>query len=242
MTIPLNPVKLLDLGESGDLATYTTRLVDLTHDLGFPLVSGVVISGRYADPNPKIRPFGVIPKGYESIATNMSDARRDPVLTSIASGAKPVVYRQQTYIDAGLGEQWEEQRTFGYANGIAMQLQLDSERALTIGVDTGDTLTSEPAALKRLIAGFQLIATNAAAAAEQLFKPAVEISDLPTLTARELDVMRWTLAGKTAWEVGKIMNLGESTIRFHTANAIRKLGVTSKHQAAWKCKSLGLIS
>ncbi|MFX8203626.1 helix-turn-helix transcriptional regulator, partial [Acinetobacter baumannii] len=77
--------------------------------------------------------------------------------------------------------------------------------------------------------GLQLIATNAAAAADHIFKLPVAESTMPTLTPKELEVMRWTLHGKTAWEVGVIMSLSENTVRFHTTNVTRKLGVSSKH-------------
>lgn len=242
MTSPLRPSKLLDLGESSDYAEFMKRLLGLTQDLGFPLVSGVVIAGSYADPRPAIKSFGNIPAGYEAIATDMEDARRDPVLAALAARARPFVYRQQTYVDAGMGEVWEEQAAFGYANGIAMKLQLDTQRALIIGVDSGDTLASEDAELFSLITGLQLIATNAAAAADQIFKLPVAASEMPSLTPKELEVMRWTLQGKTAWEVGVIMSLSENTVRFHTTNVTRKLGVSSKHQAALKCKIAGLIN
>ena len=241
MSSPLSPSKLLDLGESADSDEFMKRLLGLTHDLGFPLVSGVVIAGSYSDPRPTIKSFGNIPAGYESIATDMDDARRDPVLAALAARARPFVYRQQTYIDAGMADVWEEQAAFGYANGIAMKLQLDSQRALIIGVDSGDALATEDTELFGLITGLQLIATNASAAADQIFKLPVAQNEMPTLTPKELEVMRWTLHGKTAWEVGVIMSLSENTVRFHTTNVTRKLGVSSKHQAALKCKIAGLI-
>ena len=242
MSSPLSPSKLLDLGESADSDEFMKRLLGLTRDLGFPLVSGVVIAGSYADPRPAIKSFGNIPVGYESIATDMDDARRDPVLAALAAPARPFVYRQQTYVDAGMGDVWEEQAAFGYANGIAMKLQLDAQRALIIGVDSGEALTREDNQLFSLITGLQLIATNAAAAADHIFKLPVAESTMPTLTPKELEVMRWTLHGKTAWEVGVIMSWSENTVRFHTTNVTRKLGVSSKHQAALKCKLAGLIS
>lgn len=241
MSFPLNPSKLLELGESTDLDEFMRRLLGLSHDLGFPLISGAVMAGSYSDPQWTGESFGNIPPGYESIAKDLEEARRDPVLAALACGPKPFVYRQQTYVEADMGHVWEEQAAFGYANGIAMRLQLDARRALLIGVDTQDQLPQDGSKLFNLITGMQLIATNAAAAADRLLLRSVE-SPLPSLTPKELEVMRWTLHGKTAWEVGVIMSLSENTVRFHTTNVTRKLGVSSKHQAALKCKIAGLIS
>jgi DNA-binding CsgD family transcriptional regulator len=61
------------------------------------------------------------------------------------------------------------------------------------------------------------------------------------LTPRELECLQWTMQGKTAWEVGKILGISEQTAARHLNNATRKLDCTSKHQAVLKALRLGLI-
>ena len=51
------------------------------------------------------------------------------------------------------------------------------------------------------------------------------------LTAREREVLRWTAAGKTAWDTGGILNIAEDTVNKHVASAMRKLNVCSRTQA-----------
>ena len=46
--------------------------------------------------------------------------REAAAVAALAARARPFVYRQQTYVDAGMGNIWEEQAAFGYANGIAI--------------------------------------------------------------------------------------------------------------------------
>jgi DNA-binding CsgD family transcriptional regulator len=65
--------------------------------------------------------------------------------------------------------------------------------------------------------------------------------DAPALTPRELEALRWTMEGKTAWEVGAILGISERTAVLHVNNAMHKLGCTSKHQAVLKALRLGLI-
>lgn len=62
-----------------------------------------------------------------------------------------------------------------------------------------------------------------------------------TLTAREMEVMRWTGEGKTSGEVGDILNISESTVNFHVNNAIAKLGTTNKTAAAIRAAILKLL-
>lgn len=48
------------------------------------------------------------------------------------------------------------------------------------------------------------------------------------LTAREIEVLRWTADGKTSGEVGQIMNITERTVNFHINNALEKLDANNK--------------
>jgi DNA-binding CsgD family transcriptional regulator len=71
--------------------------------------------------------------------------------------------------------------------------------------------------------------------------PRVRDPDLPSLTPRELKTLRWTMEGKTAWEVGALLGISERTAVLHVTNAMHKLGCCSKHQAVLKALRLGLI-
>jgi LuxR family quorum-sensing system transcriptional regulator SolR len=61
------------------------------------------------------------------------------------------------------------------------------------------------------------------------------------LSAREVEVLRWTAEGKTSRETSDIMNISERTVNFHAINAIRKLGTSNKTAATVKAALLGLI-
>lgn len=62
------------------------------------------------------------------------------------------------------------------------------------------------------------------------------------LSPRELECLRWTRAGKTAWEVAHILGISEPTAARHLNRATRKLDCANKHQAVVKALRLGLIS
>ena len=71
--------------------------------------------------------------------------------------------------------------------------------------------------------------------------PATGDPDVPNLTPREVESLRWTMEGKTAWEVGNILGISERTAVLHVNNAMHKLGCINKHQAVLKALRLGLI-
>jgi DNA-binding CsgD family transcriptional regulator len=68
---------------------------------------------------------------------------------------------------------------------------------------------------------------------------------LPTqninLTARERECLRWSADGKTAWEIGQILNIAERTVVFHVNNVIQKLGASNKTQAIVRAVALRLL-
>ncbi|HXF54604.1 MAG TPA: LuxR family transcriptional regulator [Hyphomicrobiaceae bacterium] len=51
------------------------------------------------------------------------------------------------------------------------------------------------------------------------------------LTEREREVMRWAAAGKSDWQIGRILNISPKTANFHVENVKRKFGVVSRVQA-----------
>ena len=52
-----------------------------------------------------------------------------------------------------------------------------------------------------------------------------------TLSNREQVVLHWATEGKSAWEIGVILSISESTVKFHLGNIYRKLGVSTRAQA-----------
>jgi LuxR family transcriptional regulator, quorum-sensing system regulator LasR len=72
--------------------------------------------------------------------------------------------------------------------------------------------------------------------------PEVAVQQIPTLTRRELECLQWTAAGKTTWEIAKILHCSEPTANFHIANFRRKLDVGSRREAVLKAIRLGIIA
>jgi DNA-binding CsgD family transcriptional regulator len=64
---------------------------------------------------------------------------------------------------------------------------------------------------------------------------------LQSLTRREVQCLRWAAAGKTDGEIGIILTLSVSTVRFHLRNAAGKLGATGRAQAIQIAAGLGYV-
>lgn len=63
----------------------------------------------------------------------------------------------------------------------------------------------------------------------------------PRLTRREIQVLKWAAAGKTDGDIAEIVAISLPTVRFHLANAARKLSAGGRAQAVQRAAGLGYI-
>lgn len=63
----------------------------------------------------------------------------------------------------------------------------------------------------------------------------------PSLTAREIECLKWAADGKTSWEIATLLDMAERTVNFHLANATTKLDVSNRQHAIAKAVLLGLL-
>jgi DNA-binding NarL/FixJ family response regulator len=64
----------------------------------------------------------------------------------------------------------------------------------------------------------------------------------PTLTGRQLDVLRWVMEGKSNQEIADLLQVARATVKVHLAGAFRVLGVINRTQAAVEAARLGLYA
>ena len=96
--------------------------------------------------------------------------------------------------------------------------------------------------LERGCRGGRGSATETPAAAEEKARGRPRNATVPqTLTRREVQCLRWAAAGKTDGEIGIILSLSVSTVRFHLRNAAAKLGATGRAQSIQIAAGLGFV-
>ena len=181
------------------------------------------------------------PAEFKAIAADKEYGRRDPVLQHCKKTSVPIVWDQSTYTAAGQGDMWEMQARFGYKTGLAVALHLGQGRHVLVAVERDQPLPETPHELRRVAADLQLFAAHAQDVALSLMLPHSRDSDAEDLTPRELESLRWTMEGKTAWELGRILGISEQTAARHLNNATRKLGCVNKLQAVLKALRFGLV-
>jgi DNA-binding CsgD family transcriptional regulator len=219
---------------------FRDEVVRFTQQLGFETVSAITVIDHGVGRSEFITVDNT-PPGWADAYVDPGAYRIDPVMQHCKHKTVPIIWDQDTYVRKGAADLWEQQAGFGYCTGIAMALHMPEGRHFQLGVDRDQALPADPAELQRLVADLQLFAVHAQDAAMRLLVPPANQPERPALTPRELEVLRWTMDGKTAWEVGAVLGISERTAVMHVNNAMHKLGCVNKHQAVLKALRLGLI-
>lgn len=232
-----------ELAESTDETTFLSRLVEFAESRGFPLVNATAV---LADPYPvrlrKLKCVRKVPPGWEDQVYNAEAAQRDPCCRMLRTAYRPFTYDRDVYRQWDALDLWEEQSRFGYRTGVNAVLHADNGRHFYIGLDREDPLPKDQNALMRLMADLQLMTSFVQDTAFRILLPTEVDAAVPEqLTSRQLEVLKWASAGKSAWETGAILAISESTVTKHLEAARQRLGCSSKAQAVARAFSQGLL-
>ncbi|MEO6895612.1 MAG: LuxR C-terminal-related transcriptional regulator [Caldimonas sp.] len=229
----------MDVSQSDDLPTFQQRLLGFANALDFGLVNATVVVDR---PGKESVFLSVNNTPLEfSEASNLEMSKRDPVLQRLKRQSTPFAYDQTFYVVKDAADMWEIQAAHGYRTGLAVALHLSNRRHFLLGMDRETPLPKGDDEVTALLASLQLLAVHAQDAALRLIGVQSVHEEDPKLTAREKEILRWTMEGKTAWEVAQILTMSEHTVNFHLRNAQKKLHASSKHQAVLRALALGIL-
>lgn len=186
--------------------------------------------------------FSTYPKAWTDHYEQRRYVTVDPVMLEARTALLPFQWRGEKIRSAATGAQlrvFDEAGDFGIRDGITAPVHgADGEFAVL------SATPAESGSFDKLFRArrdaVHLLALHCHAAVRRLLKRPEQKA--PRLSPRELECLKWTAAGKTAWEIGEILNLSESTVVWHLNNAKAKLGVYGKSHAVVKAMMLGLIS
>ena len=164
----------------------------------------------------------------------------DPVVRRRAVSHLPV-YWDEAARHSGHNRVFHEAREHGLTDGITVPVcGPQGERAL---LSLASSTAGNAAPKERLVmAGLVVLTALHLQEAVQRLSASGGGQTLPSLTARELECLRWAAAGKTSSEIAANLTIAERTVIFHIANATKKLGAANRRQAVVRALSMGLIA
>jgi DNA-binding CsgD family transcriptional regulator len=164
--------------------------------------------------------------------------RIDPTVQHARRTQAPLVWNAKVFEAAPT--LWEEARAHGLCVGWAKSnLDANGVGGMLTLARAQDELTATEIAANNLKMCW--LAHMAHLALSRLMITSLT-ETAPSLTDREIEVMKWTADGKTSGEIADILAVSDNTVNFHIKNAIAKLGTANKTAAAVRAAMLGLFN
>jgi LuxR family transcriptional activator of conjugal transfer of Ti plasmids len=159
--------------------------------------------------------------------------RLDPVILSAKTAAAPFYWNEiRSSVSEAQKQRWflEEAARFGITSGFTIPIPDPSAHVAAMSFASDGSRASFQGSLERHAAALQLVALYFHRHARRLLSLERTIDGI-RLTSREFECLQWAAAGKSAWDIGGILNVSRRTAAFHLDNVRRKLGVRSLAQA-----------
>jgi DNA-binding CsgD family transcriptional regulator len=166
----------------------------------------------------------------------------DPTILGSCQSRQPFFWGDQPFLkqlSKSVQGVFNEARDFGICSGYTIPIHGPNECGL-FSVSSAGRFESFRAAARESQLLLQLIGSRVHAFAADRIVLRPEAAPV-SLTDHERVCLKWTMCGKTSWEIAQIVNRSRPTIDFHLQKATRKLDASNKFHAAFKAFQAGLL-
>jgi LuxR family transcriptional regulator, quorum-sensing system regulator BjaR1 len=180
------------------------------------LITGLPNRGERIDPLMMLNGW---PKGWTETYTRLNLVQNDPVVAHCFRSTAPFVWRDAPYdplTNPKAKEVMDRATDFRMNEGFCVPIH-SSEGFQAVVTMAGEQVE----AARQVRRALHLMALYAYGKAVELCLPK-KFPEPRLLTKREREVLQWTAAGKTAWEISQILGVAESTIIAHLKSAAAK--------------------
>jgi DNA-binding CsgD family transcriptional regulator len=181
--------------------------------------------------------FGTLPQALLNLFCNVLEQKSDPVTKQFATCSLPFAWRIEQLCTGKASQAYLLLRTKGVCHGLSMATR--TEYAVSRIDFYGNMPDSFVCAGERL-ADALLAGVYLHQATELLWRRNTP-APAALLSAREIECLGWSAAGKTSQETGAILGISHRTVYFHLKNVATKLDVYSTRHAVSRAISMGLI-
>lgn len=180
------------------------------------------------------------PKGWALLSDQKGFAADSPAIAAARSRASPF-----TWLDTNREKRWTTREravmdsafAWGWRDGFVLPVHGPGGYFATVSMATSHSdLDQGPDQRLRL----RMIAMLAHERSLALANLDPGESEYETLSARELECLRWVADGQTDWEIGLILSISAATVKFHVDGARRKLRARNRSQAVARLMLAGL--
>jgi LuxR family quorum sensing-dependent transcriptional regulator len=155
-------------------------------------------------------------------------AEVDPIMRRLRHAVMPFEHDEVPYdADSRAVELKQRRGDFGFASGLSVPIFGSSGRTGYVSYTIFKGLKPDLRAHER-----RAVYLMTFYAADRICRlRAAQSAQKPVLTNRQREVLTWAAAGKSAWEMGEILNISTRTVEEHAQQALERLGAVNRTQA-----------
>ena len=224
------------------LTDLNDRLDEILHDFN---IDNFILLQAYSNRREPRAEFvaGVSNTRWRSRYMEAGLACHDDVMRAGLETTAPITwsgFRSETSVRAGQQQIFDEAGEFGIRDGAVFPLhELDGSLSM-VSMFAPDRLPHD----MKTLAALHMLAIYYSIAVRRIrgiLKPKAAEPARPVLTARQRECLQWVRAGKSDWEIAKILGLSQHTVVEHLDQARKRLGVRTRTQAVIEAIAAGLI-
>jgi LuxR family quorum sensing-dependent transcriptional regulator len=180
------------------------------------------------------------PAGWAHVSDQRGFAAQNSVVSEAHRRMTPFTWRdvrRRTAVATRDREVWESVMAFGLRNGFVQPVHGPNRYVAIVSMATPERdIDLNPDWRVRL----QALSLCVHERAMTLAGSAALDGPKQALTPRELECLRWVADGRTDREVGDILSISATTVKFHLNHARAKLGARTRAQAVARLVQYGL--
>jgi LuxR family quorum sensing-dependent transcriptional regulator len=223
--------------ECNDVRSVVALLAQFVGRYGFTTVGlGHMINPGRHRPDPKtVFQLSNWPKEWSSHWANSRLIMSDPVARFARLQSSPFRW-SEAFADPRTKNPKVERlmRDFGFRDGLAIPMQVDGPPGVV-------SLGAEHFEVDQRDIGILHIVCYAAYSRIEELYGSFPYQSVVQLTPQQRAVLHYVAAGKTNWEIGKILEISEHSVRDHLSEACRRLGANGRAHAVAVAIMSGLI-
>lgn len=178
------------------------------------------------------------PPDWAQLYNDRGYIRRDPMVAHAITSDEPVRWSDELFADCP--DILDNARSFGLNHGWAQPRHDARGMASLLTLCRSDPVI-ESAEIDQKADRLQWLSHVCHEGMCKVWSHVLQVSVDGSLSARELDVLRWSCEGKTAADVAQILGIAEATVNYHARSACAKLGAANRTAAAVRAAVMGLL-
>lgn len=234
--------QLMKLIDAPSEAAWSDVLFGIADSLGFGGVLCAAMLSRHASLDTSFVQSNYS-KQWQRYYDNEKLHQLDPTIRHCMHSVLPLVWESDAFKALDDHHMLEEASQFGLRSGITFPMHGCNGELGMISF-ASDMAPDEEfnARLTHYMADLSLVRDYAFESSLKFVRARQQAEPVPHLTKRELEVIKWVMAGKSSWEISRITDCAEATVNFHISNIRQKFNVNTRQQALVKAIALGIIT